>query len=117
MRDDLVKEIGEDNFNANSASKNIQSQIDKLNKMIPAYMEEIASFHKTLDSEQKQKLGELATKFKEKREQHRKGRKHDKDDKHDKVIQVGEVASRRGWLAEMFIKGSKSRDRFCCCKL
>ena len=33
MRDDLVKEIGEDNFNANSASKNIQSQIDKLNKM------------------------------------------------------------------------------------
>ena len=28
--------------------------------MIPAYMEEIASFHKTLDSEQKQKLGELA---------------------------------------------------------
>ena len=45
MRDSIAAEVGKENFSTNSISKNIQSQIDKLNKMIPAYMEEIASFH------------------------------------------------------------------------
>ena len=64
MRDSIAAEVGKENFSTNSISKNIQSQIDKLNKMIL------------------QKLGELATKFKEK-ESNIVGRKHDKN-KHDK---------------------------------
>ena len=43
MRDSIAAEVGKENFSTNSISKNIQSQIDKLNKMIPAYMEEIAN--------------------------------------------------------------------------
>ena len=58
--------------------------MDQLSKMVPVYMDALASFHKTLDSEQKQKLGDLAEKLKNRKEHRRKGRKHNKDDDDNK---------------------------------
>ena len=84
MSDVVVQEVKKDRFNANSASKSIQSQMDQLSKMVPAYMDALASFHKTLDAEQKQKLGDLAEKLKSRKEHRRKGRKHNKDDDDNK---------------------------------
>ncbi len=83
MRDSVIQEVGKDNFDANSASKNIQSQMDQLSKMVPAYMDAVASFHKTLDAKQKQKLADLADKFKKKGKHRRKGHKKDRDKDHE----------------------------------